>query len=205
MIFSELIDLIFEKLINLPIYVWILTIFIISFTDSLFSPIPPDPLLIFSTTYHPDYLWLFIFICVSASYLGGLTSYLLAKKVYKKYTNFIHKFINKDQFSKASKEFSKRGDLIILICAITFIPYKIIAWVAGFVEYNISRFSILTIFGRSLRYALIGILSYIFGENIQNIIQVSLDISNYLAVIFILISISLLLAWNFRKKNNTKA
>tara|TARA_Y100000739_G_C20239287_1_gene298121 strand:+ start:143 stop:313 length:171 start_codon:yes stop_codon:yes gene_type:complete len=56
MIFSELIDLIFEKLINLPIYVWILTIFIISFTDSLFSPIPPDPLLIFSTTYHPDYL-----------------------------------------------------------------------------------------------------------------------------------------------------
>ncbi len=95
--------------------------------------------------------------------------------------------------------------MIILICAITFIPYKIIAWVAGFVEYNISRFSILTIFGRSLRYALIGILSYIFGENIQNIIQVSLDISNYLAVIFILISISLLLAWNFRKKNNTKA
>ena len=205
MIFSELIDLIFEKLINLPIYVWILTIFMISFTDSLFSPIPPDPLLIFSTTYHPDYLWLFIFICVSASYLGGLTSYLLAIKVYKKYTTFIHKFINKDQFSKASKEFSKRGDLIILICAITFIPYKIIAWVAGFVEYNISRFSILTIFGRSLRYALIGILSYIFGENIQNIIQVSLDISNYLAVIFILISISLLLAWNFRKKNNTKA
>ena len=115
MIFSELIDLIFEKLINLPIYVWILTIFIISFTDSLFSPIPPDPLLIFSTTYHPDYLWLFIFICVSASYLGGLTSYLLAKKVYKRYTNFIHKFINKNQFNKASKEFSKRGDLIILI------------------------------------------------------------------------------------------
>ncbi len=205
MIFSELIDLIFEKLINLPIYVWILTIFIISFTDSLFSPIPPDPLLIFSTTYHPDYLWLFIFICVSASYLGGLTSYLLAIKVYKKYTNFIHKFINRDQFRKASKEFSKRGDLIILICAITFIPYKIIAWVAGFVGYNISRFSIFTIFGRSFRYALIGILSYIFGENIQNIIQVSLDISNYLAVIFIIISISLLLAWNFRKKNNTKA
>ena len=205
MIFSELIDLIFEKLINLPIYVWILTIFIISFTDSLFSPIPPDPILIFSTTYHPDYLWLFIFICVSASYLGGLTSYLLAIKVYKKYTNFIHKFINRDQFSKASKEFSKRGDLIILICAITFIPYKIIAWVAGFVGYNISRFSIFTILGRSLRYALIGILSYIFGENIQNIIQVSLDISNYLAVIFIIISISLFLAWNFRKKNNTKA
>ena len=145
MIFSELIDLIFEKLINLPIYVWILTIFIISFTDSLFSPIPPDPLLIFSTTYHPDYLWLFIFICVSASYLGGLTSYLLAKKVYKRYTNFIHKFINKNQFNKASIEFSKRGDLIILICAITFIPYKIIAWVAGFVEYNISRFSIFSV------------------------------------------------------------
>ena len=205
MIFSELIDLIFEKLINLPIYVWILTIFIISFTDSLFSPIPPDPLLILSTTYHPDYLWLFILICVSASYHGGLTSYLLAKKVYKRYTNFIHKFINKNQFNKASKEFSKRGDLIILICAITFIPYKIIAWVAGFVEYNVSRFSIFSVLGRSFRYALIGILSYIFGDNIQNIIQLSLDVSNYLAVIFILISVSILLAWNLRKKNNNNA
>jgi len=204
MIFSELIDLIFEKLINLPIYVWILTIFIISFTDSLFSPIPPDPLLILSTTYHPDYLWLFILICVSASYLGGLTSYLLAKKVYKKYTNFIHKFINKDQFSKASNEFTIRGDLIILICSITFLPYKMIAWVAGFVEYNISRFSIFSIIGRSFRYALIGILSYIFSENIQNIIEISLNISNYLAVIFITISALLLLTWNFKKKNNTK-
>ena len=205
MIFSEFVDLIFDKLINLPIYVWILTIFIISFTDSLFSPIPPDPLLIFSTTYHPDYLWLFILVCVSASYVGGLTSYLLANKVYKKYTAFIHKFINIDQFEKASKEFSKRGDMIILICAITFIPYKIIAWVAGFVEYNVSRFSIFSILGRAFRYSLIGILSYIFGENIQNIIQVSLDISNYLAIFFIITSVLLFLAWNIRKNNKTKA
>ena len=205
MIFSEFVDLIFDNLINLPVYVWILTIFIISFTDSLFSPIPPDPFLIFSTIYHPDYLWLFIFICVSASYFGGLTSYLLANKVYKKYTTFIHKFINIDHFEKARKEFSKRGDMIILLCAITFIPYKIIAWVAGFVEYSFSRFSIFSILGRTFRYALIGILMHIFGESIQNIIQVSLDISNYLAIFFIITSVLLFLAWNIRKNNKTKA
>ena len=202
MIFTELIDLIFEKLINLPLYIWILTIFIISFTDSVFSPIPPDPLLIFSTTYHPDYLFLFIFVCVFSSYLGGLVSYVCADKIYQKDTSIIHKFINKNQFDKANKQFKIRGDLIILICAITFIPYKIIAWVTGCVKYSLTRFSVFSVLGRTLRYSLIGILSYIFGENIKDILEVSLEISNYIAIIFVLIFILVLFYWN--NKTNRK-
>tara|TARA_Y100001970_G_scaffold70512_1_gene89750 strand:+ start:10378 stop:10989 length:612 start_codon:yes stop_codon:yes gene_type:complete len=201
MIFTELIDLIFEKLINLPVYIWILTIFIISFTDSVFSPIPPDPLLIFSTTYHPEYLFLFIFVCVFSSYLGGLVSYICADKIYQKYTSFIHKFINKNQFDKANKQFKIRGDLIILICAITFIPYKIIAWVTGFVKYSLTRFSIFSVLGRTLRYSIIGILSYIFGENIKNILEVSLEISNYLAIIVVLLLVLVLFYWNNKTKS----
>ena len=201
MIFTELIDLIFEKLINLPVYIWILTIFIISFTDSVFSPIPPDPLLIFSTIYHPEYLFLFIFVCVFSSYLGGLVSYICADKIYQKYTSFIHKFINKNQFDKANKQFKIRGDLIILICAITFIPYKIIAWVTGFVKYSLTRFSIFSVLGRTLRYSIIGILSYIFGENIKNILEVSLEISNYLAIIVVLLLVLVLFYWNNKTKS----
>tara|TARA_B100000686_G_scaffold349195_1_gene441987 strand:- start:1898 stop:2515 length:618 start_codon:yes stop_codon:yes gene_type:complete len=204
MIFTELIDLIFEKLINLPVYIWILTIFIISFTDSVFSPIPPDPLLIFSTTYHPEYLFLFIFVCVFSSYLGGLVSYICADKIYQKYTSFIHKFINKNQFDKANKQFKIRGDLIILICAITFIPYKIIAWVTGFVKYSLTRFSIFSVLGRTLRYSIIGILSYIFGENIKNILEVSLEISNYLAIIVVLLLVLVLFYWNNKTKTKSK-
>jgi len=116
MILTEYVNLIYEWLINLPIYVWIITIFLISFTDSIFSPIPPDPLLIISTTYHPNYLWLFIFICILASYLGGISSYLLANKVYEKHNLFIHKFINKEKFKKINKEFTNRGNYIILLC-----------------------------------------------------------------------------------------
>jgi len=204
MIFTELIDLIFEKLINLPVYIWILTIFIISFTDSVFSPIPPDPLLIFSTIYHPEYLFLFIFVCVFSSYLGGLVSYICADKIYQKYTSFIHKFINKNQFDKANKQFKIRGDLIILICAITFIPYKIIAWVTGFVKYSLTRFSIFSVLGRTLRYSIIGILSYIFGENIKNILEVSLEISNYLAIIVVLLLVLVLFYWNNKTKTKSK-
>ena len=204
MIFTELIELIFEKLINLPVYVWILTIIIISFTDSVFSPIPPDPLIIFSIAYHPEYLFLFIFVCVFSSYLGGLVSYICADKIYKKHTSLIHKFINQNQFEKANKQFKLRGDLIILICAITFIPYKIIAWVTGFVKYSLKRFSIFSVLGRTFRYSIIGILSYFFGENIKNILEVSLEISNYIGIIFVILFILVLFYWNNKTNTNRK-
>ena len=203
MILSDYLNLIYEWLINLPIYVWIITIFLLSFTDSIFSPIPPDPILIISTTYHPNYLWLFIFICIFASYLGGIVSYLLANKIYTKYNSFIHKFINKEKFQKISKEFSIRGNYIILLCAITFIPYKVIAWVAGFLEYDISQFSIFSILGRAFRYSLLGILCYVFEENITSIIETSLTISNYLAILFLIPVILFLALWIKKNKSQT--
>jgi undecaprenyl-diphosphatase len=203
MILSDYVNLIYEWIINLPIYVWIITIFLISFTDSIFSPIPPDPLLIISTTYHSNYLWLFIFICILASYLGGIVSYLLANKIYSKYALFIHKFINKEKFEKINIEFSIRGNYIILLCAITFIPFKVIAWVAGFLEYDFSQFSIFSILGRAVRYSLLGILCYVFGENIKSIIETSLTISNYLAILLLIPVILFLVLWIKKNKFQT--
>ena len=203
MILSEYVNLIYVWIVNLPIYVWIITIFLLSFTDSIFSPIPPDPLLIISTTYHPNYFWLFIFICILASYLGGIVSYLLANKIYMKYTLFIHKFIDKEKFQKINNEFAIRGNYIILICAITFVPYKVIAWVAGFLEYDFSQFSIFSLLGRTVRYSLLGILCYFFEENIKSIIETSLTISNYLAILFLIPVILFLALWIKKNKSQT--
>ena len=195
---------IYEWLINLPFYYWIITICFLSLMDSIISPIPPDPLLILSITYFPEFIILTLILVTLSSYIGGLISYFLAIKIHENYKGFINYFISEEKFKKTRKTFNKRGSIFILISSITFIPYKLIAWLSGLMRYKVSTFSIYTLIGRSIRYGAVGILSYIFGENIQYILETTLQISDFIAYILIALIIIYLIFWFLIKKINPK-
>ncbi len=193
---------IYEWLINLPFYYWIIAICFLSLMDSFISPIPPDPLVILSVTYFPEYIILTIILVTISSYIGGLISYFFAIKIHQNYKNFIHYFISEEKFIKTNKIFNEKGSIFILISSITFIPYKLIAWLSGLMRYKVSTFSIYTLIGRSVRYGAVGILSYIFGDNIKNMLEKSLQISDYLAYLLIILLIIYFIAWYLVKKIN---
>lgn len=193
---------IYEWLINLPFYYWIIAICFLSLMDSIISPIPPDPLIILSITYFPEYIILTIILVTLSSYIGGLISYFFAIKIHQNYKSFINYFISEEKFKKTNKIFNEKGSIFILISSITFIPYKVIAWLSGLMRYKVSTFSIYTLIGRSIRYGVVGILSYIFGDNIQYILERSLQISDYLAYILIILLIIYFIFWYLIKKIN---
>jgi len=193
---------IYEWLINLPFYYWIIAICFLSLMDSIISPIPPDPLIILSITYFPEYIILTIILVTLSSYIGGLISYFFAIKIHQNYKSFINYFISEEKFKKTNKIFNEKGSIFILISSITFIPYKVIAWLSGLMRYKVSTFSIYTLIGRSIRYGVVGILSYIFGDNIQYILERSLQISDYLAYILIILLIIYFISWYLIKKIN---
>ena len=193
---------IYEWLINLPFYYWIIAICFLSLMDSIISPIPPDPLIILSITYFPEYIILTIILVTLSSYIGGLISYFFAIKIHQNYKSFINYFISEEKFKKTNKIFNEKGSIFILISSITFIPYKAIAWLSGLMRYKVSTFSIYTLIGRSIRYGVVGILSYIFGDNIQYILERSLQISDYLAYILIILLIIYFISWYLIKKIN---
>ena len=193
---------IYEWLINLPFYYWIIAICFLSLMDSIISPIPPDPLIILSVTYFPEYIILIIILVTLSSYIGGLISYFFAIKIHQNYKSFINYFISEEKFKKTNKIFNEKGSIFILISSITFIPYKVIAWLSGLMRYKVSTFSIYTLIGRSIRYGVVGILSYIFGDNIQYILERSLQISDYLAYILIILLIIYFIFWYLIKKIN---
>ena len=193
---------IYEWLINLPFYYWIIAICFLSLMDSIISPIPPDPLIILSITYFPEYIILTIILATISSYIGGLISYFFAIKIHQNYKSFINYFISEEKFKKTNKIFNEKGSIFILISSITFIPYKVIAWLSGLMRYKVSTFSIYTLIGRSIRYGVVGILSYIFGDNIQYILERSLQISDYLAYILIILLIIYFISWYLIKKIN---
>ena len=193
---------IYEWLIKLPFYYWIIAICFLSLMDSIISPIPPDPLIILSITYFPEYIIFTIILVTLSSYIGGLISYFLAIKIHQNYKSFINYFISEEKFKRTNKIFNKKGSILILISSITFIPYKVVAWLSGLMRYKVSTFSIYTLIGRSIRYGTVGILSYIFGDNIQYILETSLQISDYIAYLLLALIIIYFTSWFLIKKIN---
>ena len=192
----------YEWLINLPFYYWIIAICFLSLMDSIISPVPPDPLIILSITYYPENIILTIILVTLSSYIGGLISYFLAIKIHKNYKNLINYFISEEKFKKTNIIFNEKGSIFILISSITFIPYKLIAWLSGFMRFKLTTFSIYTLIGRSIRYGTIGILSYIFGDRIQYVLEKTLQISDYIAYILLALILIYFIFWILIKKIN---
>lgn len=69
-------------------------------------------------------------------------------------------------------------------------------------RYKVTTFSIYTLIGRFIRYGTVGILSYIFGNKIQNIIETSLQISDYIAYVLLGLVIIYFISWFLIKKIN---
>ena len=80
-----------------------------------------------------------------------------------------------------SKEF---GILIVLGAGITPFPYKFITIASGVFGLNIFLFIIVSIIGRGLRFYLIAILLYFFGEKIKLIIH---KYFNFLTIVFFIL------------------
>ena len=108
----------------------------------------------------------------------------------------------KEKFKKTNIIFNEKGGILILISSITFIPYKVTAWLSGLMRFKLTTFSIYTLIGRSIRYGAIGILSYIFGDRIRYILETTIKISDYIAYALIALVIIYFIFWFLIKKIN---
>ena len=145
-----------------------LALFIITFWESSFFPLPPDPLLIAMAVAEPQNAPLFALICTTASVLGAALGYFIGKKggrpiVYRLF---------KEKKVRAAEGLYQRYDVwAVGAAAFTPIPYKVFTITAGIAELRFWPFMLVSIVGRGARFFLLGMLVYFFGPQIQNIID----------------------------------
>ncbi len=145
-----------------------LVLFILTFWESSFFPLPPDPLLIAMAVAEPANAPLFALIATAASVLGAVLGYFIGKKggrpiVYKLF---------KEKKVRAAEGLYKRYDVwAVGAAAFTPIPYKVFTITAGIAELRFWPFILVSIVGRGARFFLLGMLVYFFGPQIQNIID----------------------------------
>jgi membrane protein YqaA with SNARE-associated domain len=141
-------------------------LYIITFTESSFFPIPPDPFLATYILIKPE-KWLRITLFVILfSVLGGVLGYFIGYWFFDLFgPNLIEFYSFQDEFVQIENFFMKYGFWSIFLAAFTPIPYKVFTISAGLFSANLIAFIFASIIGRGLRFIIVGLIFRYLGKN----------------------------------------
>ena len=154
-----------------PTYSWI--VFFLTICESIFLFVPPE---VFMTPAIVASKKRALPITVAASLgslVGGAIAYMIGMWLYDSVGVWlIETFSNPALIESTIKPmFSKYGILIIVLTAVTPIPYKLLAIWLGFIGYPILLFLGVSAIFRTGRFAIIGVLLYCFQERANTIVK----------------------------------
>lgn len=160
---------------------------VLSFVESSFFPIPPDPFLMIATVNNPVKWKKYAFYTSLFSVLGGIFGYFIGFYFFDLFGKALIQFYSLEvSFEKIKTIFETGSFMAIFLAAFTPVPYKIFTIASGFFGINLFIFIIASIFGRSIRFFAVSFLMKVFGERFgQRLIRI-IDILLILLVIFIL-------------------
>jgi membrane protein YqaA with SNARE-associated domain len=156
-------------------------LFIFSFWESSFFPIPPDPLLIAMGVGNPDLALLFAAICTIGSLLGAAFGYYIGKKGGRP---LALKIFKEDKVQVAEAMYKRYDVWAIGAAAFTPLPYKVFTITAGIADLHFGRFMLASLLGRAGRFFLVGLLITFFGASIRRAID---EYFNYFTLAFLIL------------------
>lgn len=159
----------FLKKVESPAVVWWLSI--ISFIESSFFPIPPDPFLM-ASLLKDQKKWLRYSLIVSfTSVLGGIFGYFIGFVLFETVGEWLVRTYDlKDELQKVTELFNQNVFWTLFVAAFTPIPYKIFTITAGLLKVNLFIFIIASIIGRSMRFIFVGLIMKMFGAQISGFV-----------------------------------
>ena len=171
---------------------------IATFLESIFSPIPPDPLLIPLSVLNPNMAILYGLVATLSSVLGALVGHWLGSRFGRP---ILSRFASNSKIDQAESLFDRFGGWAVLAAAVTPIPYKVFAVLAGVLKYDRKKFFIVSLIGRGVRFIGLGVLLFLFGEQIQIFIEDNLQsLSLYGLAVFMVLGVGLVVLLKFRNR-----
>lgn len=168
-----------------------IALFILSFVESSFFPVPPDVLLIALALGARSKAFTFAANCSIASVLGAVLGYSIGHFLwwsdggqFSGVAEFFFRNVPGFEtalFYRIKEYFDAWNFWIIFTAGFTFIPYKIFTIGAGAFDINFFMFIIASVVGRSARFFLVAGLIWKYGEPIREFID---KYFNLLALLF---------------------
>lgn len=196
MFFTGFIRKIYDWIIRLSgnnnALIWL---FIISFVESSFFPIPPDIMLIPMILATPKKAWRIAGVCTIASVIGAYLGYIIGVYFFQLIAEPLLNFYGYlEKFNEFKKLYEEYGAWIVFGAGITPFPYKIITIASGVVHLNLAVFTVASVIARGLRFFLIAWLLKTYGEKMRIFIEKNLG---WLSVLFLLLLFGGFLAIKF--------
>lgn len=185
--------------IHRRLYDWVLSfshrkhsttaLFVLSFTESSFFPIPPDVLLMPLALGNRRKAFWFAAVCTVASVLGAIAGYFIGWGLWHLLEGFFYRYIpgfTPEQFAKVGELYEKYNFWIVFIAAFTPIPYKVITIAGGVFSITMPMFIIASIVGRGMRFFMVAGLMWLFGPPIVKFVD---KYFNLLSILFTILLI----------------
>ncbi len=144
---------------------------ILSFTEAFVQPVPPEALtlpMFIAEQGNPLMIFLIWLVVTLASVGGAMVGWWLGKVLGRPVAD---RFINPKHIARLDKLIVRHGDAGIFIAAVSPIPYKVLAWVAGMGEMNYRRFIIAGLWGRGLRFGIQALAIGIWGDELLSALR----------------------------------
>lgn len=162
-----------------------IALFVLSFAESSFFPIPPDVLLIALVLGARARWWQLAANCTVASVLGALVGYAIGMFLMEAIGLRIIAFYHAEAYYEQVKAWYLAYDFwIVFVAAFTPIPYKVFTIASGAMDMHLLPFLAVSVVGRGARFFLVAGLLYLFGPPIQRFIDRYFDL---LAILFVVL------------------
>jgi membrane protein YqaA with SNARE-associated domain len=144
----------------------------ISFAESSFFPIPPDPLLMALAIGNRNKSLLYALYCTLASVAGGILGYYIGVFFIDQIGLPLIEFYGKvEAFETLKTKFQDTTFILVISAALTPIPYKVFTIAAGAASADLPTFIVASLVGRGFRFGTEGALIYFFGAPIRTFID----------------------------------
>lgn len=164
-------------------------LFFISFAESSFFPIPPDPLLLALCLGKRARSFWYAFVCSLGSVLGGIAGYAIGSLLWgEEMESFFIKWIpgfTTEVMETFFANYKEHGFLIVFTAGFSPIPYKVFTLLSGVAGMNLGMFILASAVSRSARFFIEGVLIWRFGEPISGFIDRYFDKLAFLFVILL--------------------
>lgn len=158
---------------NHPYAIWILGT--VSFAESSFFPLPPDPLYVAMLLARRDKTWQLAIVCTVTSVVGGWLGYLIGYGLYETLGELIlHTYGLQSSFDKFQDSFNEWGFWIVALKGLTPIPYKVVTIACGVTGLDFTTFTIASFIARGFRFFMLATLFWYFGPPLKEYIDKNL-------------------------------
>ena len=144
---------------------------ILSFTEAVIQPIPPEALtlpMFIDAQGDPLAIFLIWAVVTLTSVAGAMLGWWLGKVFGR---SVAERFINRKHIVRLDNLIDRYGTTGMFIAAVSPIPYKVLAWIAGMGEMDRRQFIIAGLWGRGLRFGVQAIGIGLWGDELLSSLE----------------------------------